>query len=298
MRDETDVEPFDGEKARASDWFRTLRDEIVAAFEAVEDAHPGDVPPGRFEVTETHRAAPDGGDAGGGLMSVMRGGRVFEKVGVNVSTVYGTLDPRAQAAMAARKDIPGMADDPRFWASGISLVAHMQNPHVPSVHMNTRMFWTPQMWWFGGGSDLNPCIEYAEDTRDFHAVLEAYCAPHGEDIYPKLKAWADEYFFVPHRGRARGVGGVFYDDWNTGDWEADFAFTQDIGRAFLKAYLPLVERRRGQTWTEADKDTQLIHRGLYAEYNLVYDRGTKFGLATGHDANAVLMSLPPLAKWV
>ncbi len=253
--------------------------------------------PGRFEVTETRRASEDGSDAGGGLMSVMRGGRVFEKIGVNVSAVYGTLGARAQAAMAAR-GVPGMAEDPRFWASGISLVAHMQNPHVPAVHMNTRMFWTPHASWFGGGSDLNPCIEYDEDTADFHAVQKAHCDRHGAEIYPRLKAWADEYFFVPHRGRARGVGGIFFDDWSTGDWEADFAFTQDVGRAFLAAWLPLVERRRGMEWGEAEKDAQLIHRGLYAEYNLVYDRGTKFGLETGHDANAVLMSLPPLAKWV
>ena len=295
------TEQFDDRKARASAWFRSLRDEIVAAFEGLEDSQTegplSDMAPGRFEVTETRRASDDGGDAGGGLMSVMRGGRVFEKVGVNVSTVYGKLGERAQSAMAARKGIPGMAEDPRFWASGISLVAHMQNPHVPAVHMNTRMFWTPHAAWFGGGSDLNPCIEYDEDTAAFHDVLRAHCDPHGADIYPRFKAWADEYFFVPHRGRARGVGGIFYDDLDTGDWEADFAFTQDVGRAFLRAYLPVVETRRGQPWTEADKDRQLVHRGLYAEYNLVYDRGTKFGLETGHDANAVLMSLPPLAKW-
>ncbi|WP_099825261.1 oxygen-dependent coproporphyrinogen oxidase [Oceaniglobus indicus] len=290
------------EKDRAAAWFRSLRDSIVAAFEGVEDRQTtgptAALPAGRFDVSETHRTSEDGSDAGGGLMSVMRGGRVFEKVGVNVSTVFGTLGDRAQAAMAARKGIPGMADDPRFWASGISLVAHMQNPHVPAVHMNTRMFWTPHAWWFGGGSDLNPCIEYAADTADFHAAQKARCAPHGADLYDRYKAWADEYFFIPHRKRARGVGGIFYDDHNSGDWEADFAFTQDVGRAFLEAYLPLVERRRNTGWSDADKDTQLIHRGLYAEYNLVYDRGTKFGLETGHDANAVLMSLPPMAKWV
>ncbi|MFC3614495.1 oxygen-dependent coproporphyrinogen oxidase [Lutimaribacter marinistellae] len=290
------------EKARASAWFRQLRDEIVAAFEALEDSHAtgpfAELPPGRFDVTETRRDAPDGGDAGGGLMSVMRGGRVFEKVGVNVSTVYGSLGEQAQAAMAARKGIPGMADDPRFWASGISLVAHMRNPHVPAVHMNTRMFWTPHAWWFGGGSDLNPCIEYDEDTAHFHDTQKAHLDPHGAAHYPRLKEWADEYFYIPHRKRARGVGGIFMDDYCTGEWEADFALTQDIGRAFLPAFVTLVERRRGQGFSDADKDTQLIHRGLYAEYNLVYDRGTKFGLATGHDANAVLMSLPPLAKWV
>lgn len=231
-------------------------------------------------------------------MSVMRGGRVFEKVGVNISTVYGTLGDRAQVAMAARKGIPGMKDDPRFWASGISLVAHMQNPHCPAVHMNTRMFWTPHAWWFGGGSDLNPCLEYDEDTTHFHAVQKDHCDRHDKAHYPRLKAWADEYFYVPHRGRARGVGGIFVDDHNTGDWEADFSFIQDVGRAFLPAFLPLTEKRRRSQFTEADKDAQLVHRGLYAEYNLVYDRGTKFGLETGHDANAVLMSLPPMAKWV
>ena len=289
------------EKARAAAWFRQLRDDIVAAFEGLEDSHATGplhgAAPGRFEVTETTRESEDGSDAGGGLMSVMRGGRVFEKVGVNVSEVYGTLGEAAQKAMAAR-GVPGMESDPRFWASGISLVAHMQNPHCPAVHMNTRMFWTPGAWWFGGGSDLNPCIEYDEDTAHFHATQKAHLDPHGEEHYPHLKDWADEYFYIPHRKRARGVGGIFMDDRNSGDWEVDFALTQDIGRAFLPAFVPLIEKRRVQDWSEGDKDIQLVHRGLYAEYNLVYDRGTKFGLATGHDANAVLMSLPPLAKWV
>mgnify|MGYP001627840280 FL=1 len=299
---ETQAAEMKAEKAEAAAWFRALRNQIVAAFEALEDSHAegplSDQAPGRFEVTETRRAAPDGSDAGGGLMSVMRGGRVFEKVGVNVSEVYGSLGERAQNAMAARKGIPGMKEDPRFWASGISLVAHMQNPHVPAVHMNTRMFWTPHAWWFGGGSDLNPCIEYDEDTAHFHATQKAHLDPHGEAHYPRLKEWADEYFYIPHRNRARGVGGIFMDDQNSGGWAADFALTQDIGRAFLPAFVPLVEKRRVQDWSDADKDVQLVHRGLYAEYNLVYDRGTKFGLETGHDANAVLMSLPPMAKWV
>ena len=284
---------MDEQRHRAALWFRELRDRITAAFEALEDSAPGDAPAGRFEVTPTERA--DNG--GGGIMSVMRGGRAFEKVGVNWSEVHGTLAPRAQAAMAAR-GVPGMEDDPRFWASGISLVAHMRNPHAPAVHMNTRMFWTPGAWWFGGGSDLNPCIEYADDTAHFHDTLRDACLPHGADYYDRFKAWADEYFFIPHRGRARGVGGIFYDDLNTGDWEADFAFTRDVGAAFLPAFLPLAEARMTQAFDDADRDTQLIHRGLYAEYNLVYDRGTKFGLETGHNADAVLMSLPPLAKWV
>ncbi len=295
------IDVFAARKAQAAIWFRALRDDIVAAFEALEDSQRSGPfaaeAPGRFEVTETRRTSEDGPDAGGGLMSVLRGGRVFEKVGVNVSTVHGRLGPRAQKAMAAR-GVPGMDADPRFWASGISLVAHMQNPHAPAVHMNTRMFWTPRSLWFGGGADLNPCIEYPEDTTHFHSVLAAACDGHDPGYYTRFKSWADEYFFVPHRGRARGVGGIFYDDLNTGDWDADFAFTQSVGRAFLPAFIPVTERRREMPWDETDRETQLIHRGLYAEYNLIYDRGTKFGLETGHDANAVLMSLPPLAKWV
>jgi coproporphyrinogen III oxidase len=285
------ADPFDRRKAEAAEWFQSLRDRIVAAFEGLEDQISKDRP-GRFEVTPTTRAE----DGGGGIMSVMRGGAVFEKVGVNWSQVHGKLGEKAQRAMAAR-GVPGMADDPRFWASGISLVAHLQNPHAPAVHMNTRMFWTPGAWWFGGGSDLNPCIEYPEDTAHFHGQMQAACDAHSPDYYAKFKAWADEYFFVPHRGRARGVGGIFYDDLNTGDWDRDFAFTKAVGSAFLPAFLPLIERRLTTPFSEADRETQLIHRGLYAEYNLVYDRGTKFGLETGHDANAVLMSLPPIAKW-
>ena len=292
---------FEVEKNTASEWFSALRDQIIETFVALEQSHPtgprADDAVGEFEVVETRRLSDDGSDAGGGVMSVLRNGRLFEKVGVNISTVHGSLAASAQAAMAARKKLPGMKDDPRFWASGISLVAHMQNPHCPAVHMNTRMFWTPHGWWFGGGSDLNPCLEYAEDTAHFHATQERYLASHGADLYPRLKKWADEYFYIPHRKRARGVGGIFMDDHCTGDWTADFALTQDIGRAFLAAFVPLVEKRRSQLWSEADKEAQLLHRGLYAEYNLVYDRGTKFGLATGHDPDAVLMSLPPMAKW-
>ena len=285
------TDPMDRRKAEAAAWFRTLRDRIVAAFEDLETRFAPDGP-GRFEVTPTTR--PDGG---GGIMSVMRGGKVFEKVGVNWSEVHGTLGEKAQRAMAAR-GVPGMDTDPRFWASGISLVAHMVNPHTPAVHMNTRMFWTPGAWWFGGGADLNPCIEYVDDTAHFHAEMQRACDAHSTDYYPRFKAWADEYFFVPHRGRARGVGGIFYDDLNTGNWDADFAFTKSVGEAFLPAFLPVTERRLGTPSTEADREAQLIHRGLYAEYNLVYDRGTKFGLETGHNADAVLMSLPPIAKWI
>ncbi|MCC6863795.1 MAG: oxygen-dependent coproporphyrinogen oxidase [Rhodobacteraceae bacterium] len=284
------TDPFDTRKAEAANWFRSLRDRIITSFEELENRY-GTGTPGRFDVIPTTRT-----DGGSGLMSIIRGGRVFEKVGVNVSEVHGTLSERAQKAMANHA-IPGIDRDPRFWASGISLVAHMVNPHCPAVHMNTRMFWTPHVWWFGGGADLNPCLEYAEDTAHFHNQMQKACAAHNASYFPKFKAWADEYFFVPHRGRSRGVGGIFYDDLNTGNWEADFAFTRDVGTHFLPAFVPLTERRVNTPWTEADREAQLIHRGLYAEYNLVYDRGTKFGLETNHDANAVLMSLPPIAKW-
>ena len=292
------ADTFQSEKKDASTWFKSLRDDIVSRFETIERQYVSSTPPGQFEVNKTKRTSDDGSDAGGGLMSVMRDGRVFEKVGVNISTVFGTLGGRAQEAMVARKGLVRMRKDPRFWASGISVVAHMQNPHCPAVHMNTRMFWTPEAWWFGGGSDLNPCIEYSKDTAHFHSVLETYCVPHGADLYPRYKAWADQYFYMPHRKRTRGVGGIFYDDHCTNDWQKDFALTQDVGRAFLPAYTPLVEARLKQTWDAADREIQLTHRGLYVEYNLLYDRGTRFGLETGHDPDAVLMSLPPLAKWI
>ena len=287
-------------KARASAWFRDIRDQICNAFEMLEDEQESgpfkDHEPGRFELTETKRGG-EGADQGGGLMSVMRGGRVFEKVGVNISTVYGMLSPQAVKMMTARKEIQGLEKKPEFWAAGISLVAHMNSPKVPAVHMNTRMFWTEGASWFGGGTDLNPMIEVDEDTKFFHSVLEAACNKHDPSYYPKYKDWADEYFMIKHWGEARGVGGIFYDDLDTKDWEADFAFTQDVGRAFLDAYLPIVRKRRDETWDEADRETQLIKRGRYAEFNLVYDRGTHFGLQSGHDPSAVLMSLPPLAKW-
>ena len=227
---------FDERKREAAAWFRELRDTIVSAFEAFEADTPGDAPTGRFELRETSRG--EGG--GGGLMSVMRDGRAFEKVGVNVSTVHGELGEAAQRAMAAR-GVPGVAEDPRFWASGISLVAHMANPHVPAVHMNTRMFWTPSAWWFGGGTDLNPALPRDEDTAHFHGVLEQALAPWG--AYEAYSRWADEYFHVPHRKRARGVGGVFYDDL-CGEWEDDFGLTRAVGQAFLPAIMPIWRRRR------------------------------------------------------
>ena len=299
MEGRTDGEMAD-QKRRAAEWFAGLRDSICSRFEALEDAlrdgPQAGLAPGRFERKETRRAGEGGGDQGGGVMSVMRG-RVFEKVGVNVSEVYGTLGEAARRTMRSRPGLEGIDADPRFWASGISLVAHMHSPKVPAVHMNTRMFWTPHAWWFGGGSDLNPMREVAEDTAFFHAAQKAACDRHHPDYYPRFKAWADDYFTIRHWNEARGVGGIFYDDHSTGDWEADFAFTQDVGRAFLDAFPPLVERHMHETWSEEDRAHQLFRRGRYAEFNLVYDRGTQFGLATGHNPEAVLMSLPPLAAW-
>lgn len=275
------------ERAKAAAWFKSLQDQICAAFEALEDqAGPN---PARFERKATER---DGG--GGGVMSVMKG-QLFEKVGVNFSEVHGELGPQARASMGDR--IKGLEDDPRFWASGISLVAHMHSPKVPAVHMNTRMFWTPHAWWFGGGSDLNPMVAVDEDTAFFHDQLKHACDAHDAEYYPKYKAWADDYFMIRHRNEARGVGGIFYDDHNSGTWDADFAFTQDVGRAFLKAFVPLVEKRMSESWTEADREHQLFRRGRYAEFNLVWDRGTKFGLQSGHNIEAVLMSMPPVATW-
>lgn len=284
------------QKTRASKWFEQLRNDICTAFEALEDAqnkNQPSTPPGRFELTRTHREKIT---EGGGLMSVMRGGRIFEKVGVNFSTVHGVLSPKASKAMSERRDVD-LGNECPFWASGISLVAHMNSPKCPAVHMNTRMFWTPKGYWFGGGSDLNPMVEIAEDTAFFHATLKTACDKHDPTYYPKFKKWADEYFMIKHRKQARGVGGVFFDDLNTGDWDADFSFTQDIGRAFLKAFLPITEKYKDESWTDAEREHQLQKRGLYAEFNLIYDRGTQFGLQTGHNVEAVLMSMPPVAKW-
>ena len=291
---------FEEEKTRASHWFRDLRDQICTRFEELEDALErgphADLEPGRFVRKTTKRAGEGEEDAGGGEMSVMKG-RVFEKVGVNISTVYGTLGEAAQRSMKSRRDMDNIGDDPRFWASGISLVAHMRSPKVPAVHMNTRMFWTPHAWWFGGGSDLNPMVENPDDTAAFHGALKAACDAHDPDYYPRFKAWADDYFMIKHWNEPRGVGGIFYDDLCTGDWEADFAFTQDVGRAFLTAFLPRVSEHMHEPWTEEDRAHQLVRRGRYAEFNLVYDRGTRFGLETGHNPEAVLMSLPPVATW-
>ena len=284
---------IDSRKARASAWFEELRDRICAAFEAIEQDYKGpftDREPGKFERTSWRRpTAQDGDDAGGGVMSVMRG-RVFEKVGVNVSTVYGTFPPDFA------KTIPGAETNPEFWASGISLVSHMQSPLVPAAHMNTRHLITTQSW-FGGGGDLTPMYPNDEDTAAFHAAYKAACDKHDPDYYPRFKKWCDEYFFIKHRNEPRGVGGIFYDQLDSGDWEEDFSFTQDVGLAFLDAYPKIVRRHMNETWTPEQREHQLVKRGRYVEFNLVQDRGTLFGIRTGGNIEAILMSLPPEVKW-
>ena len=288
-------------KTQASAWFAALRDKICAAFEALEDEMTPEMaarlpiaeelagtPPGRFERRAWSRQDDDPEKGGGGVMAIMRG-RVFEKVGVNVSTVWGAFSPEFA------KQIPGADQDPRFWASGISLVAHMRSPLVPAVHMNTRHIVTTKSW-FGGGADLTPMYPDEADTEAFHAALKAACDRHDPAHYPRFKTWCDEYFYLKHRGEPRGVGGIFYD-YLEDDWAADFAFTRDVGLAFLEIYPEIVRRHMAEPWTAEQRAHQLVRRGRYVEFNLIYDRGTLFGLKTGGNVEAILMSLPPAVTW-
>lgn len=294
------VETLEQKKKMAQTWFEHLRNEICKVFEAFEHEFAKDyetekLAEGSFERSAWKRPQnEDDTDGGGGVMSVLRG-KVFEKVGVNVSTVHGVFSENF------RSQIQGAQDDPRFWASGISVVSHPRSPHLPIAHMNTRMIVTTKNW-FGGGADLTPVHPINQDNADFHHALKTMCDQHDkghfpEGYYPKFKDWCDEYFFLPHRNEMRGVGGIFYDYLDTGDWGADFLFTQDVGTEFLKIYPDIMRRHVEKSWTENERRTQLIKRGRYVEFNLIHDRGTKFGLMTGGNTEAILMSLPPLASW-
>lgn len=289
------AEQFEENKEFARNFFKSLRDRICAEFEKIETELTGtrhsNAPIGSFTRKLWHHGENAPTQGGGGEISLMKG-RVFEKVGVNISTVEGRF-PDSFAS-----SIPGAVEsEGRYWASGISLVAHMQSPKVPAVHMNLRMIATSRSW-LGGGTDLTPTFPDPYDTADFHAALKECCDRHSPDYYPEFKKWCDRYFFLPHRNEPRGIGGIFYDYINTGNWDKDFAFSMDVGETFLKIYPEIIRRHLNEDWTDEERDALLVKRGRYVEFNLLHDRGTQFGLKTGGNTEAILMSMPPEVKWI